>query len=143
MTLRVLRFKITENSYENIVTNLPDDEFPLELIKELYYARWGIETSFCQLKHIIGIGNFHSKKREFIEQEIWARLILYNFCSIITNHVTVQKRKRKYSYQINFTVAFNACHYFIRLHNGETPQISTTSLAGGLMFRPIRALFQR
>lgn len=121
MTLRVLRFKITEDSYENMVTNLPTDEFPLELIKELYYARWDIETSFCQLKHVIGIGNFHSKKREFIEQEIWARLILYNFCSIITNHVTIKHRKRKYFYQVNYTVAFNACHYFIRLRNSEAP----------------------
>lgn len=81
----------------------------------------GIETSFCQLKHIIGIGNFHSKKREFIEQEIWARLILFNFCSIITNHVTIKNRKRKYSYQLNYTVVFNACHYFIRLRNNEVP----------------------
>lgn len=119
--MRVLRFKITENTYENIVTNLPEEDFSLEDIKVLYNLRWSIETSFREMKHIIGAGNFHSKKREFIEQEIWARLILYNFCSIITHYVVLKKYKRKHEYQVNITVAFKACHYFIRQHNGEKP----------------------
>ncbi|WP_331477726.1 transposase [Mediterraneibacter agrestimuris] len=79
VNLRVLRFKITEDSYENIVTNLPGNEFSSEDMKQLYHRRWGIETSFCKLKHVIGTGNFHSKKRGYITQEIWARLILYNY----------------------------------------------------------------
>lgn len=119
--LRVLRFKIAEGSYENVITNLPVEDFSLTEIKELYFMRWGIETSFRELKHILGTGNFHSKKREYIEQEIWARLILYNFCTIITTRVVLKKKKRKYEYQVNYTVAFNACHYFLRLHNGEKP----------------------
>lgn len=121
ITLRVLRFKIPGDGYENIITNLPADEFTLEEIKTLYGLRWNIETSFRELKHTIGAANFHSKKREYIEMEIWARLLLYNFCSIITNHVVVMQKNRKYVYQVNFTVAYNACHYFLRLHNGETP----------------------
>lgn len=121
INIRVLRFKISDNNYENIVTNLPVDDFSIEEIKRLYNMRWGIETSFRELKHILGTGNFHSKKREYIEHEIWARLILYNFCSIITQHVSLKKLSRKHDYQVNFTVAFNACHYFLRLHHGETP----------------------
>ncbi len=121
IALRILRFKVADNSYENIVTNLPHDEFPTLKIKELYNRRWGIETSFCRLKHVLGAGNFHSKKREYITQEIWAKMILFNFCSIITMHVTMKKKERKFNYQVNFTVAYNACHYFIRLHNGDTP----------------------
>ena len=121
ITLRVIRFKITDSTYENIVTNLPSDEFSIENIKMLYNMRWGIETSFRELKHIFGTGNFRSKKREYIEHEIWAKFILYNFCSIITQHVVLKKMNRKYEYQVNFTVAFNACHYFIRLKKGESP----------------------
>ena len=52
--------------------------------------------------------------------EVWARLILYNFCSIITKHVIIRKN-RKYIYQVNYTVAYNFCHYFLHLHNGEEP----------------------
>jgi len=121
ITLRVLRFKVADGSYENIVTNLPRDEFPILKIKELYNRRWGIEISFCKLKHILGTGNFHSKKRDYISQEIWAKLILFNFCSIITLHITIKKKKRKFKYQVNFTVAFNACHYFIRLNSNQSP----------------------
>lgn len=121
ISLRVLRVKISDNGYENIITNLPVEEFPSEEIKKLYNLRWNIETSFRELKHTIGATNFHSKKREYIEMEVWARLILYNFCSIITKHVVITQKNRKHLYQVNYTVAYNACHYFLRLHNGETP----------------------
>lgn len=121
ISLRVLRFKISDDGYENIITNLPAEEFSAEEIKTLYGLRWRVETSFRELKHTIGAVNFHSKKREYIEMEVWARLLLYNFCSIITNHVVIEQRGRKHNYQVNYTVAYNACQYFLRLHNGENP----------------------
>ncbi len=84
ISLCVLRFPIGKGTYENIITNLPESEFPAEEIKEIYHLRWGIETSFCTLKHTIAAVNFHSKSRQMITHEIWARLILFNFCSYIT-----------------------------------------------------------
>lgn len=121
INLRVLRFKISEDGYENIITNLPPGEFPVDEIKQLYHLRWNIETSFRELKHVIGAEKFHSKKREYIEMEIWARLLLYNFCSIITRHVVIHRRGKKHQLQVNYSVAYKACHYFLRLHNGESP----------------------
>lgn len=121
ISLRILRFKISDDTYENIITNLPASSFSTDEIKYLYGLRWGIETSFRELKHVIGTINFHSKKREYIEMEIWARLLLYNFCSIITAHVVIKQKKRKYIYQVNYTVAYDACHYLLRLHHGEKP----------------------
>lgn len=119
-----LCFKIFDDNYENIITNPLSEDFPAEEIKMVYGLRWGIETSFRGLKHTIGTGNFHSKKREYIEMEIWARLLLYNFYSIITSHVVISQKDRKHIYQVNYTVAYQACHYFLRLHNGEeTPNI--------------------
>lgn len=121
LSLRVLRFPIGENNFENLFTNLPEGEFSAEEIKHLYGMRWGIETSFCTLKHAIGANHLHSKKREMITHELWARLILFNFCSVISAHAVTKSRKKKYVHQVNYTVAFQACHYFIRLHNGEPP----------------------
>lgn len=46
MNLRVLRFKISEEDYECILTNLSQNEFSANEIKKLYAMRWGIETSF-------------------------------------------------------------------------------------------------
>ena len=120
IALRILRFKISEDCYENIITNLPSNEFTMEEIKFLYHLRWGIETSFRELKYTIGALNFHSKKREFIEMEIWARLLLYNFCSIITGHVIINRKGKKHQLQVNYSVAYKACHYFLHLPNGES-----------------------
>lgn len=121
ISLRILRFPIGNGVYENIITNLPEDEFSVEEIKEIYRLRWGIETSFCTLKHAIAAVNFHSKSRKMITHEIWARLILFNFCSYITGQVTFEKQKRKHIHQVNFTASFKACRYFLRLHSGEEP----------------------
>lgn len=115
MTFRVVRFSITEGSYECIITNLPKNEFDAIEIKKLYQMRWGIETSFRELKYAIGITHFHAKKRDYIKQEIWTRLLLYNFCEIITTHVVVeQKESQKHAYQVNYTRAIRICCYFLK-----------------------------
>lgn len=121
ISLRVLRIKISDDIYENIITNLPEEEFSPDEIKKIYNLRWQIEISFKDLKHSLGAMNFHSKKREFIEMEIWAKLLLYNFSSIISTHIAIKQKNRKYTYQINFRMAFKVCHYFIRQKNDEIP----------------------
>ena len=47
-------------------------------------------------------------------QEIYARLILYNYCEIITMHVAVQQKDTKHVYQMNYTIAIHICRYFLR-----------------------------
>lgn len=121
MSLRVLRFPAGNGTYENIITNLPENEFHAEEIKEIYRLRWGIETSFCTLKHAIAAVNFHAKSRQMITHEIWARLILFNFCSYITGQAASDRQKRKHIHQVDFSIAFKICRYFLRLHSGEEP----------------------
>ena len=65
VNLRVVRFKITKDTYETIVTSLNRFEFGIEEIKYLYHLRWGIETSFRELKYALGLVNLHSKKEGF------------------------------------------------------------------------------
>lgn len=110
---RVLRFKIGD-SYESIITNLSRDEFTVNEIKELYHLRWGIETSFKELKYAVNLNALHAKKVKYIYQEIFARVILYNFCQLITTKVAVKKDKTKYAYQINFTRAIHLCRKFLK-----------------------------
>ena len=40
ISLSVLRFPIGNGTYENIITNLPENEFLAEEIKEIYRLRW-------------------------------------------------------------------------------------------------------
>ena len=76
--------------------------------------RWGIETSFRKLKYTLGLLSFHAKKVEHILQEIFARLIMYNFTELIISHAVIQKKDRKYAYQANFSAAVHICRQFLR-----------------------------
>lgn len=115
LTFRILRFPISDGSYECIVTNLPEEEFPSEKIKETYNSRWGIESSFRKLKYTIGLNYYHSYKPDFIKQEIWAKLIAYNATELLINHTVIEHGQNKYSYAINFTVAAHICRIYLRL----------------------------
>ena len=90
------------------------DAYPPSEIKRLYSMRWGIETSFRSLKYTVGLLYFHSKKAEYIRHEIVARLIMYNFSEMITTHVIIHRKDRKYDYKINFAVAVHVCRLFFR-----------------------------
>lgn len=121
ISFRIARFPISEDSFECVITNLPKNEFNSAELKKLYQRRWGIETSFRELKYAIGLTHFHAKKTDFIKQEIWARLILYNFCETITTHVVInQKNNRKHEYQVNYTRAIRICRYFLKIKKARS-----------------------
>lgn len=122
LPFRVVRFPITENSFETVVTNLPSDSFPPSELKKLYAMRWGIETSFRELKYTVGLLHFHAKKTEHILQEIFARLTMYNFSESITSHVVIQKHNRKHACKANFSVAVHVCRQFF-LGNVSPPDV--------------------
>ena len=86
--------------------------------------RWGIETSFRKLKYTLGLLSFHAKKVEYIRQEIFARLIMYNFCELITSHITIRQSSRKLDYQVNFSAAVHVCRQFFR-GNVSPPLVET------------------
>ena len=91
MQFRVVKIKVAENTYEYMITNLPHT-FDLEDIKACYHWRWGIEVSFRYLKHANGLLYFHSKKPEFLKQEIYVNLILYNFGIFLANEAAEENR---------------------------------------------------
>ena len=120
MQFRVVKIKVAENTYEYMITNLPHT-FVLEDIKACYHWRWGIEISFRYLKHANGLLYFHSKKTEFLKQEIYANLILYNFGIFLANEAAEEnlKKKRKkgnkYNYEIDFSSALKTARkFFVR-----------------------------
>ena len=120
MQFRVVKIKVAENTYEYMITNLPHT-FVLEDIKACYHWRWGIEISFRYLKHANGLLYFHSKKPEFLKQEIYANLILYNFGIFLANEAAEEnlKKKRKkgnkYNYEIDFSSALKTARkFFVR-----------------------------
>lgn len=108
---------------------LEREAFPPWRIKELYHLRWGIETSFRKLKYSLGLSQLHSKKARYVEQEIYARVILYNFCESVTPHVSTHQKKTKYAYQVNFTMAVHICKAFLQKSSPTiSPHIETLLL---------------
>lgn len=122
LSLRVVRVEIKEGVYENLITNLPADEFDMDALRTLYYARWGLETAFRYLKHAVGATDFHCKSFENVTHEVWARLILSNCCAAITAlAVPEQPEQSKYIYKVNYTMAVKNVHAFLRQKETETP----------------------
>lgn len=138
LPFRIVRFKITDDSYELVVTNLDADTFPACELKKLYAIRWGIETSFRELKYTVGLLHFHAKKVEYIYQEIFARLIMYNFAELITSSVIIPKSDSKYAYQANFTIAVHVCRQFL-LGNVSPPNLETVIRRNVSPIRPGRS----
>ena len=118
MKLRVLRMEIAPGVFECVATNLSSDEFSLSEIKEVYHMRWDEETSFRDLKYTLDLLHFHAKKRQYVEQEIYAGLVRFNFCGAIARHVDPpepQKSKtRKYDYKILFAAAVSICLEYMK-----------------------------
>ena len=108
---RMVRFEITPGHYETLVTNT---DYTVEELKNLYASRWGIETSFRDLKYSIGLTHFHAKKKEGILQEIFAKITNYNFCRWILSVIPIKQSHGKYNYKICFSDAAYSCRQFFR-----------------------------
>ena len=138
LRFRVVRFRLSDSSFETVVTNLPADAFPPAELELLYTRRWGIETSFRHLKYTLGLIHFHAKKVEHIYQEIFAKLTMYNFSELITSHVVIQKRSTKLSYSVNFSAAVHICRNFF-LGNVSPPKLEALLSRLLLPIRPGRS----
>ena len=119
MKLRVVRMEIAPGVFECVFTNLDADEFPPQEIKKLYHMRWGEETSFRDLKYTLDLLHFHARKRSYVEQEIYAGLVRFNFCGAICHHIDSASlpnadHSRKYDYQICFAAAVTICLEYMK-----------------------------
>lgn len=139
LRFRIIKIKISEKNYETIVTNLWGDEFSAEDIKHIYKLRWGIETSFRELKYHVGLIAFHSKKKDCIIQEIYARLIMYNFSMLITENILIDDDKRnKYRSRVNYAVAIHICIAFFSYNNVSPSHLEKLIASNTCPVRPDR-----
>lgn len=118
---RIIKLLLPNGTAEYIYTNLPREDFSISEIRDLYNRRWGIETSFRDIKYAAGMLFFHSRKKQLVLQEIYAKLILYNFSEAITRGIVTRKAERKYMYSINFALAISLCVEFLRRCKQKNP----------------------
>lgn len=137
LNFRIVRFKISDETYETVITNLPQDAYSKDNLKKLYASRWGIETSFRSLKYTLGLLKFHSIKAMCIRQEIYAKVIMYNFIDMITSHVVISTKERKYIYKANFSTAAHICRKFL-LGKTTSPVLESVISSFLIPIRPNR-----
>ena len=136
--IRIIKLQLNNGENEYLATNLPNKEFSKEDIKNLYGIRWGIETSFKELKYNLAIIQFHSKRVEHIKQEIFAKLTMYNFNRMITELLESEvKHGPKYEHKINFSQACVYCKQFF-LSLIESQQMKELILRSTTPIRPDR-----
>ena len=105
---RLVAIKLDNEKMEYLITNLSAKKYPPATLKEYYRLRWNEEVSFLHLKYGVALKYFHSIKREFLVQEIYAKLILFNFISLLVSCVEIpQKSTNKYEYKPSFSHAID------------------------------------
>lgn len=115
LSFGIVRFKIADDKYETLVSNLDENEFKLDDFKDLYHLSWNEETAFYYLKHAVGMLYFHCRKRQHIQQEIYASILFYNYANLIIQNIKkkMELKKTKYIYDINVRSALtNIRNYF-------------------------------
>lgn len=124
LAFRLVKIQLSEDNSEYLITNLSPEEFSRADLKELYRLRWGVETAFRSLKYHAALTSFHSVRRDFIMQEIYARIILYNFTTMIMNCIPVTQKEGKVK-KVSFSNAVDICRDFIshRIINEEIKEI--------------------
>ena len=102
-----------------LITNLDAAQFPLSAIQALYARRWGIETSFRELKYTVGLMHLHSRKSDLVLQEIFAAFTVFNFTRAAAWNANESCGSSKYKRRVNFAHAVYLCCEALRGRTGE------------------------
>lgn len=100
--LRITKIKINEEKEECLISNLPKEEFTLEDLKEIYGKRWEIENSYNSIKNKLKIEWFIGNLPQFIYQDIYAKIVVYNqIQDILYTGIKIKKSSKGNEYKIN------------------------------------------
>lgn len=103
---RIVKVILKNGTVEVLATSLLDEKkYPVEIFKELYNKRWGIETNYSHLKNHIEIGNFTGYSTCVVKQDFYANTLIANIQRMIIEDaqekLNDKTKNRKYEYKIN------------------------------------------
>ncbi len=116
--LRLVKVILDTGEVEVLATTLLNQEkYPIEILKELYFMRWGIETNYDHLKSNINVEEFTGLSEIAIRQDFFVSVFINNLQSIIAldsqeeldeeikqrevDKMQKGKRPNKHNYKIN------------------------------------------
>lgn len=84
-SVRVVRVLLKSGEVETLITNLSENEFSADDFLDLYFLRWGIETTYDTLKNKLLIEKFAGRSPVAVLQEYYAMMFILLCCCHVSN----------------------------------------------------------
>lgn len=127
---RVIRFRMSEDTEETLLTNLTDASLTCADFRELYHRRWAVETKYDDLKNKVEIENFSGQSELAVMQDFYAAMTIANLVSVLIfdnrEKITEYNRNedRAYQYKQNFNVTLGLLREkLLRLLTEDSPRV--------------------
>ena len=113
--VRMVNVELPTGEIETIATNIEKGKLLSEDISKIYQLRWGIETSYHELKESMQVTNISSSKDTIIKQEIYSQMTMYNIVRSIANDLNTQINQEgfKHPMKVNFNMAVGFTKRFL------------------------------
>ena len=92
LKLRLIKYTVAETTY-CIGTTLMDRKYEINLFKDIYHSRWGIEELYKVSKEFIIVDDFHGKTERGVKQELFAHFALITMNRLCSNKAEDQLSK--------------------------------------------------
>lgn len=126
--VRMVKAVLNTGEIEVLLTNLYDqDIYKTACFKDLYYMRWGVETSYGADKNVQQLEQFSGHTVCSIEQDFYALIFVANLQSLIEKQCEpfLEKinKQRTYNYKINKNISIGSMkNKIVLLFLTEKPQ---------------------
>jgi hypothetical protein len=110
LKVRVVKLLLDSGVEETLITNLFDQEFSIQELKELYFKRWGVETKYNELKNRLQLENFTGDNPIAVEQDFYASMYLCNMISLAKADANASiaenynRATHKHEYKVNTNI---------------------------------------
>ena len=115
ISVRMVNITLPNGEIETLITNLDFEDFSTDDMNKIYKLRWGIETSYHELKESMQVTNISSSKDTIIKQEVYAQMMVYNLVQSIANGLEeeIDQERYKHPMKINFNTAVGFVKRFL------------------------------
>ena len=114
-SVRVVRVILKSGEIETLITNLSEDEFSANDFLDLYFLRWGIETTYDTLKNKLLIEKFSGRSPVAVLQEYYAMMFVLNciaaMSATVNRKLLSRKTDCKYQYKANVNLMIGYFKY--------------------------------
>ena len=139
--VRLVRIRLDDGQDEILITNLYDTKaYTLPVLKELYFLRWPVETTYGYLKNELQVECFSGISPISIEQDFYANIFVFNLQAVIEEgceeYVQAVNRQRTIKYKINKNVCWS-------LMKGRVIDLFLHAEQAGYLLKELTSLFER